>query len=183
MKRLRSSSLLLELAPFVLTIGTVVTGYAALGVLPAFLFTFGFVGGTAAWIATKERPAFERIRQPFYATLFMFVIHKLEERHNDFFTALSAITGVTAPKPGTWVTLVLYGVAAMWLFVPYLVGRRHEFGYYLAWTFFTSMGVIELSHFVFPLMVRGPYAYFPGMASVFLLAPLGWWGMYRLCRN
>ncbi len=52
--------------------------------------------------------------------------------------------------------------------------------YYLAWTFFTSMGVIELAHFIFPFFTPEPYGYFPGMVTVVPLAPVAWFGMWRL---
>lgn len=45
---------------------------------------------------------------------------------------------------------------------------------------FTAMGVTELAHFAFPLFVAEPNGYFPGMASVVVLAPVAWWGMWRL---
>ena len=58
-----------------------------------------------------------------------------------------------------------------------------QFGNYLTWTFFTAMGVTELAHFIFPFFTKEPYGYFPGMASVFFLAPVAWWGIYRLSRK
>ncbi|WP_220466405.1 hypothetical protein [Dyadobacter psychrotolerans] len=44
----------------------------------------------------------------------------------------------------------------------------------------SSMGITELAHFVLPLLTKEPYGYFPGMTRVIVLAPLAWWGMYRL---
>ncbi len=41
----------------------------------------------------------------------------------------------------------------------------------------------ELAHFVFPLMTGHAYGYFPGMATVFVLAPLALWGLWRLRRS
>lgn len=57
------------------------------------------------------------------------------------------------------------------------------FGYFLAWTFFASMGITELAHFVLPFLTDKPYGYFPGMYSVIVLAPVAWWGMYKLSKN
>jgi hypothetical protein len=62
------------------------------------------------------------------------------------------------------------------------MGRGYEFGRFLAWTFFASMGITELAHFGLPLLTQRPYGYFPGMGSVVVLAPLAWWGMWRLSR-
>jgi hypothetical protein len=39
------------------------------------------------------------------------------------------------------------------------------------------MGITELAHFIFPVLVNEPYGYFPGMASVLVLAPRTWWGI------
>ena len=127
---------------------------------------------------------FASIRIPYFLTLGLFVVHRIEERVFDFFQALSNITGVPTPEIASWpvISLVAMSVGA-WLFVPSLVRRGYQFGYYLAWTFFAAMGITELAHFIFPFFTAGPYGYFPGMASVFLLAPLAWWGMSRLAHS
>lgn len=70
-----------------------------------------------------------------------------------------------------------------WLVALTPIKRGYDFGYYLGWTFFVSTGITELAYFVLPLLTDEPYGYFPGMASVLLLAPLGWWGMWRLARG
>ena len=101
----------------------------------------------------------------------------------NFFSELSKITGVPVPDTDSVGVYLLYTAAGAWLLIPLLVSRGYEFGYYLAWTFFTSMGVIELAHFVFPFFTDKSYGYFPGMASVVVLAPAAWWGMSRLCKR
>lgn len=162
------------------TIAVVAIGYVLLGAVGAGLFTLGFLGGLIVWLAMPERATFTDIRTPFLITLGLFVLHKIEERELDFFPELSAITGVPVPEAGSPLAILLYVLAAAWLLVPLLMPRGYSFGYYLAWSFFTSMGVIELTHFAFPLFRDGPYGYFPGMASVVLLAPAAWWGLYRM---
>lgn len=159
---------------------TVAAGLFGLGWLPAFLFTFGFVGGLVVWLLVDARPGFAAIRLPYYLSLGLFFLHKLEERYTDFFPALSEMTGAPMPSFYSWVSLVLLGSAALWLLIPILIKRGIDFGYYLAWTFFLSMGVTELAHFVFPFIKDGRFAYFPGMATVVFLAPLAWWGVARL---
>jgi len=157
-----------------------VLGYVLLGLLPALLFALGFVGGFVLWLLIPSRVRFQDIKLPYFLTLAAFVLHKIEERYWDFFPALSRITGKPMPQPNSILALLLYAFAGAWLLIPLLVGRGHPLGYYLAWTFFTSMGVIELAHFAFPLFTPEPYGYFPGMTTVVLLAPAGWWGMVRL---
>lgn len=162
------------------TLAILALGYVMLGLLPMFLFAFGFLGGFILWILIPTNAPFAAIKVPYFLTLGFFVLHKLEERYLDFFPALSQITGVPVPDTGSILVFVLYAAAAAWLLIPFLLKRGYAFGYYLAWTFFTSMGVIELAHFFFPFFLEWPYGYFPGMASVILLAPVAWWGMYRL---
>jgi len=161
-------------------VAVLLLGYVLLGLLPMLLFSFGFLGGLLLWLIFPSVAPFGSIRIPFYTTLALFVLHKLEERFLGFFPALSQITNVPTPESGSFLALLLYAFAGAWLLVPALVSRSHQFGYYLAWTFFTAMGVTELAHFIFPLLTSKPYGYFPGMASVVFLAPVAWWGMWQL---
>ncbi|MBN8679216.1 MAG: hypothetical protein J0M29_13390 [Chitinophagales bacterium] len=165
------------------TISVLILGYILLGLLPMFLFAFGFLGGFIIWLAIPSTTLFETVKVPYFVTLLFFILHKIEERYFEFFPALSKITGVPVPETNSLPVYLLYAFAGAWLLIPSLVGRRLQFGYYLAWTFFTSMGVTELAHFIFPFFTQEPYGYFPGMASVFFLAPLAWWGMYSLSRK
>lgn len=167
----------------VLTLTTIVLGYILLGALPMVLFSFGFLGGFVTWLSIPSAATYPAIGNPYFLTLGFFVLHKLEERYFDFFPALSEITGVPVPETDSFLVVALYSCAATWLLVPYLVSRGHQFGYYLAWTFFMSMGITELAHFIFPLLIDRPYGYFPGMLSVIVLAPAAWWGMWRLARG
>lgn len=165
------------------TAAVLTVGYALLGLLPMFLFAFGFLGGLVLWLLFPVDAPFQAIRLPYFATLALFVVHKLEERYLGFFEALSQITRIPVPAGGSFLAVLLYAFAGAWLLIPFLVKRKHQFGYYLAWTFFTAMGVTELAHFVLPLLTAAPYGYFPGMASVVFLSPVAWWGMHRLSRS
>lgn len=42
------------------------------------------------------------------------------------------------------------------------------------------MGIAELVQFIFPFLAPGRTEYFPGMASVLLLAFAAWAGIWRL---
>lgn len=112
-------------------------------------------------------------------------LHKVEENRTAFFRAVSdRITGDPVPDVTVHLMLSLLVLpVGAWMAVPSLVKRGSAFGYYLAWTFFASMGFMELAHFVLRVLAEEPYGYFPGMASVVVLAPLAWWGMWRLSRT
>lgn len=182
MKIARDMSASVVISATLFTLAVLIVSYVLLGLLPMFLFTFGFLGGLILWFIIPTDASFRSIRAPYFLTLAFFVVHKLEERFLGFFPALSEITGVPVPESGSFLAILLYMFAVAWLLIPFLVGRAHQFGYYLAWTFFTAMGVTELAHFIFPFFSAKTYGYFPGMASVVVLAPVAWWGMWRLSR-
>ncbi|MGQ3003492.1 MAG: hypothetical protein ACT6UH_07205 [Hydrogenophaga sp.] len=179
---IQKKSALLLVSAFASTIAVLMLGYVLLGWVAAFLFSFGFLGGLVVWLLVPTNASYRDIRAPFLLTLLLFIGHKLEERHLEFFPALSQITGIPAPPSGTLLGTLLYIFAGAWLLVPWLVERRLPFGYYLASTFFFAMGITELAHFVFPFFTGENYGYFPGMASVFFLAPAAWWGLWKMYR-
>lgn len=160
-----------------------VLGYVYLGRLVALLFLVGYLGGFLLWILVSARVPYASLKTPFWTTLAAFsLLHKTEENVTSFFEVLGdKITGVAVPEvtPLLILSLLVLPVGA-WILTPILVKRGNDFGYYLAWTFFASIGITELAHFVFPLLTDKPYRYFPGMASVVVIAPLAWWGMWRL---
>ncbi|HRK07525.1 MAG TPA: hypothetical protein PLZ57_07125 [Pseudobdellovibrionaceae bacterium] len=154
----------------------------AFGFWTMMIFTSGFLGGLVLWWFFPSSVDFARLRAPYWIALALFLVHRVEEKMMGFFSFLSGVTGVSTPEITSWpvITLVLISVGA-WLSIPILVKRRKSFGYYLAWTFFASMGITELAHWlVFPFFVDHPATYIPGMASVVPLAPVAWWGMSRL---
>jgi hypothetical protein len=170
------------LAAFLFTLAVLALGYEAFGFWTMLIFTSGFLGGFLLWLLFPATVAFSAIKIPYFLALALFILHRLEEYLFGFFDRLSAITGVQKPEIASWevVLLLLLSVGA-WLLIPWATGRGYRFGTYLAWTFFAAMGITELAHFVvFPWFAPTLFAYFPGMASVVLLAPVAWWGMWRL---
>lgn len=163
-------------------LSVVTLGYFLLGLVPMLLFASGFVGGLAIWLSARDRATFADIRTPYFLTLVLFALHKVEERELNFFPALSELTGVPMPHEGSPLAMLLYVLAAAWLLVPFLMAKKNPLGSYLAWTLFASMGFLELAHFIFPIFREGSYGYFPGMWSVILLAPAAWWGAFRMVR-
>lgn len=165
-----------------ITAGLLLTGYLSFGIWTTFIFAFGFLGGYFVWLFSKDYATWNDIRLPYWLSFAAFILlHRVEEYFSKFQEALSKITGTPVPEISSpaLIILVIASVGG-WLIIPVLIKRKHPFGYYLAWTFFVSMGVTELAHFMFPLFTDKPYGYFPGMASVIVLVPLAWWGMIKL---
>lgn len=163
-----------------------VFGYFYTGWLIALLFLIGYMSGFFLWLFIPAKVPFATIKAPYWTTLLIFIfLHKVEENRMKFFEVVGdKITGIPVPEvtPLLVVSLLILPIGA-WLLIPYLVKRSYDFGYYLAWTFFTSTGIIELAHFVFPLLTNESYGYFPGMITALPLAGSGWWGIWRLSQK
>lgn len=161
-------------------------GYFYVGALVASLFLVGYLGGFALWLLVPTKVSWSSVRVPYWTAFAIYLfLHKPEENRMKFFEVLGdKITGVPVPEvtPMLILGLLVLPLGA-WLLIPVLIKREHPVGYYLAWTYFTSLGVVELAHFVFPFLSGDAFGYFPGMASASILAPAGIWGMWRLSRS
>ena len=169
-------------AALLITLSVLGLGYISFGFWTMLIFASGFLGGFILWLALPTNAAFASIKAPYIVSLCLFFAHRVEEKVLDFFKRLAEITGQPTPAVTSWHVILLVAISVgAWLLVPVLVKRHLQLGYYLAWTFFASLGITELAHFLFPLFTEQPYGYFPGMATVVVLAPAAWWGMIRLC--
>jgi len=166
----------------IVTCATLALGYSAFGGLTALIFTAGFAGGFILWIALPSSGDWPSIRTPYFVSLALFLLHRIEEDRPGFFARLAEISGVQTPAfTSPALVLLLLASVGAWLSVPFLLRCKHPLGRYFAWAFFASMGLTELAHFVvFPFFTHNPFSYFPGMATVVVLAPAAWWGMWRL---
>lgn len=165
------------------TVAILTVGYLAFGI-GLRLFFIRFFGSYILWLLGPNTASYASIQVIFSVVFVLFLMHRVKERFFSFFRALANITNVPIPEILSW-RVVLLAVTSVgeWWEIPYLMRRNYEFGNYLAWTFFAAIGITEMAHFIFPFFVDRPYSYFPGMASVFLLAPVAWYGMWRLSRK
>ncbi|MDX2001848.1 MAG: HXXEE domain-containing protein [Chitinophagales bacterium] len=184
MKEIAGNKFYTIIAALLFTLGLLAVGYFSFGIWTTFIFASGFLGGFILWLFAPNTASFASIRKPYWFTLAaLILLHRVEEYIFKFQEELAKMTGNPIPDltSPALIALVLASVGG-WLFIPYLIKRSYSFGYYLAWTFFAAMGIAELAHFIFPFFTHEPYGYFPGMASVIVLAPTAWWGMRRLSR-
>ncbi len=168
-----------------MTAATLGLGYWAFGLLTMLIFTAGFLGGLLLWLVWPGGGGWADIRVPYWVALALFLAHRVEEKRMEFFAFLATVTGVPTPAVASAPVVLLIALSAgAWLLVPFLMRRDQPLGRYLAWTFFTSLGLTELAHFVvFPWIDPAGVGYVPGMWSVIALAPVAWWGMWRLARG
>lgn len=168
---------------FFFTVAVPAIGYMSFGPWPALLFLIGYLGGFILWLTLPTRALFSSIKVLYWVTFLLFFLHRVEEKVSGFFSTLSDLTGIPVPEIISLpVILLLFVSVGAWLFGPLLYSRGYQFGHYLAWTFFASMGITELAHFVLPFFTVEPYGYFPGMLSVIILAPVAWYAMWRMTR-
>lgn len=175
----------ITISALLFTLTILILGYISFGFWITMIFTSGFLGGFILWRWLPSKGSWASIRAPYWLTLAAFILHRTEEYKFGFFEEISYLTGVPKPEIVSLpiILLVLASVGA-WLLIPYLVKKNYSFGYYLAWTFFAAMGITELAHIlIFPFFSHDAHDYFPGAASVILLAPLAWWGIIRLMRG
>ncbi len=177
----------MKINPLTISIALVFTilvpsiGYVSFGPWPALLFLIGYLGGFILLLILPTRAPFSTIRSVYWITFGLFILHRVEEKVSGFFATLSEMTGVPIPDVASIpVILLLMLSVGAWILGPVLYSKGNAFGHYLVWTFFASMGITELAHFVLPLFTGASYGYFPGMLSVFVLAPVAWWGMRRI---
>ncbi len=162
------------------TAAMVTMGHVAIGPLIAIVFASGFVTGFVLWLVRPGDGSFCRIKVPYILVLVASVIHRVDEEISGFVPAIEELTGDTAADPVSLTSLILVVLSLAWMLSPLLMRIGNPLGSYGAWTLFAGFGILELWHFVFPLMAEGPYGYFPGMWTVPLVAPIGWWGMWRM---
>ena len=168
-------------AALLISFSQLLLGYVTFGWLTAIIFSLGFLGSFILWCLNQSQPMWENIKVPYVLTFILFIAHRAEEKWMGFFAELAKVSGAPTPElTSLTLWILISSTVGAWLLVPFLVKRQIALGYFFAWSFFASMGITELAHFMFPLLQDAPYGYFPGMGSVFLLAPFAWWGMGRL---
>lgn len=157
-----------------------ILGYFNIGLIPAIIFFIGFFGGFMFWVFSPAYASWKSIRWPYFLTLALFVVHRIDEERSGFFEELTKFTNVEYPDTITVQGVLIALCSLFWLLSPLFIMKNKWYGYFGAWTVFFAMGVSELAHFVFPIFTPEPYGYFPGMITVVPLAPVAWWGMWRL---
>lgn len=160
----------------------VVLGYLAIAPLVGLVFAGGFFSGFGLWLARPMQASFEAIKAPYLSAIAAYAIHRTDEELSGFVPAMEELTGRSAADVTSPVSIALVVLSAMWVLSVLLMRHDHAIGHYGAWALFAGFGVIELAHFVFPLLTPEPYGYFPGMVTAPLISAVGWWGLWRLWR-
>ena len=168
---------------FVFTAAIVSLGGLAIAPLVAIVFATGFVPGFLLWLFRPVRFTFSDIKAPYFVALAAYVVHRIDEGVSGFVPAMEELTGRAAVDVATPVSIILVLLSLIWMLSPILVRWGISFGYFGAWSLFAAFGIVEIWHFIFPLLTPEPYGYFPGMITAPLIAAAGWWGMWRLWKT
>lgn len=155
----------------------------AVSPLVGIVHATGFFGGLALWLARPTHAPFGTIKVPYLVTLGAYVVHRIDEEVSGFVPAIEALTGVEAADVLAPITILLVILALAWMLGPLLLRIGHPLGQFAAWSMFAGFAIVELWHFVFPLLESGPYGYFPGMVTAPIISAAGWWGVWVLWRD
>lgn len=101
------------------TLAILTVGYLAFGLITDLIFASGFLTGFIIWLFVKAEPSFDQIKIPYWGTLLLFILHRVEEKMTNFFDKLAEITNVPTPDIASFevITLVIISVGA-WLAIP-----------------------------------------------------------------
>ena len=131
------------------TTATLILGCLAFGLVTMLVFTAGFAGGPQLWLLLPNRGNWTDIKIPYWTALVLFLAHRVEEKQMGFFAYLSTTTGLPTPAiTSASVVLLLVVSVGAWLLIPVLMTKTPDFGRYLARTFFASLGITELAHYL-----------------------------------
>jgi deazaflavin-dependent oxidoreductase (nitroreductase family) len=160
---------------------TVAGGYPFLGAIAVAigaLFALSFI----PWRLTSYgRPADPwPLVIPYLITVMLFLIQVCEEYLSQVWNAFSRIGQPMSER--TFIVAAATIVPIFWLLGLVLLCLRTEIGNWMAWVFAIAMGIVELSHLVFPFVDTGHFGYFSGLYTALLLVPAGWYLAFRICR-
>lgn len=117
---------------------------------------------------------------PYLVTVMLFLVQVLEEYLSQVWSAFSRIGQPMSER--TFVVGAAIIAPLFWLAGLVLLCLRTELGNWMAWVFAIAMGVVELSHLLFPFVDTGHFGYFSGLYAALLLIPAGCYLALRICR-
>lgn len=165
------------------TVLFVVVFGVAVSPLVGIVHATGFFGGLALWLARPTHATFGVIKVPYLVTLGAYVVHRIDEEVSGFVPAIEDLAGVEAADIASPITVLLVVLSLAWMLGPLLLRTGHPLGHFAAWSMFAGFAIVELWHFVFPLLEAGPYGYFPGMVTAPIISAAGWWGVWVMWRD
>jgi hypothetical protein len=136
-----------------------------------------------AWgLTTYRSPASPQIVPIYLLTVACLHLHIMEEYLSGFASRMSYLFGIPVFTERIFLTSFAFVGIILWILAGIGLLYRNPLANYAAWFMF-SIPVMELSHYIFPLVEGGPYHYFPGMWTAWLPLLPGSYGVYRLWRE
>jgi hypothetical protein len=133
-----------------------------------------------AWMLTTYRtPASPQILPIYLLTVASLHLHIMEEYSMGFAPRMSRLFGIPMFTERSFLISFAFVGIVLWILAGVGLIYRNPLANYAAWFMF-SIPVMEISHYIFPLLEGGPYHYFPGMWTAWLPMLPGFYGIYRL---
>jgi hypothetical protein len=149
------------------------------------LAVVAIVGGAGmlafiAWGLTTYRiPASPNVVPVYLLTVASLHLHIMEEYLMGFAPRMSRLFGIpTFTEQAFMISFAFIGIV-LWILAGIGLLYRNPLANYAAWFMF-MIPVMEISHYIFPLIEGGPYHYFPGMYTAWLPMLPGFYGIYQL---
>jgi hypothetical protein len=103
----------------------------------------------------------------------------MEEYVMGFAPKMSHLFGISTFTEQTFLISFAFVGIALWILAGIGLLYRNPLANYAAWFMF-MIPVLEITHYIFPLIEGGTYHYFPGMWTAWLPMLPGFYGIYQL---
>lgn len=136
-----------------------------------------------AWgLTTYRTPASPQIVPVYLLTVACLHLHIMEEYLMGFAPKMSHLFGIPIFTEQTFLISFAFVGIALWILAGIGLLYRNPLANYAAWFMF-MIPVMEITHYIFPLIEGGTYHYFPGMWTAWLPMLPGVYGIYQLWRG
>ncbi len=177
--------LLLAITPPILIVCLATWGALTIG-WPVVLIVAGSgVVGYVLWLRFSFKQAIspKDILPGYCFTVALLMLHINEEYYRNFPGAMSDLFGIHFTMSDFIAIFMLAGPVLYW-FVAAGLFYKNRLANYFAWFILIGPGVMEFTHYIFPLLVAGPgYHYFPGMYTAWMPMVPGIWTIVHIVRK
>lgn len=155
------------------------------GTMPAVIVCGSMLGGAIGWFFTSLRYPTDprKLLAVYLLTAAMLYFHIWEEYLFGFGPKIAALVGSNWTE-SEFLVQIVFILPTFWILGAIGIYYKNPLGNFIAWFVFFGMFLGEPTHLlVFPNLVEGRYAYFPGMWTALLPMVMGVWGLYIIIKD
>jgi hypothetical protein len=157
-----------------------VVGQQKIGLAVVMIVSGAGILALIAWrLTTYRTPASPQLVPLYLLTVACLHLHIMEEYLMGFAPRMSRLFGIPIFTEQIFLISFAFVGIALWILAGIGLLYRNPLANYAVWFMF-MIPVMEITHYIFPLIEGGPYHYFPGMWTAWLPMLPGFYGIYRL---